>query len=136
MKTTDQLFKFGMIFLMFLGLSLSMEAQENKKGGPPSWAPAHGYRANTNFIYFPEKNFYFDLEKRSYIYFSSGTWQVSASLPGIFASVSLGNSVQIELALDTNTPQKFNSIHIIDYKTKHKKNNGKGNGKGRGKKSA
>ena len=137
MKKPSTFMKFGIFIIMFFGLSISMEAQEHKKGGPPSWAPAHGYRANTNYIYFPEKNFYFDLEKRSYIYFSSGNWQVSAALPGLFASVDLGKSVQIELALDTSSPQKFNSVHVIEYKSKHKTHKKpKGKGKGRGKKTA
>ena len=132
MNTTNRLLKIGFLFALFFSLSLSMEAQEMKKGGPPSWAPAHGYRANTNYIFFPEKNFYFDLERQNYIHFSSGTWQVSASLPGIYASIDLGRSAQVELALETDAPQKFNSMHVISYKTerkKFKKTKGKGHGK-------
>ena len=133
MKKYSTFLSFGLFIMMFIGFSISMEAQEHKKGGPPSWAPAHGYRANTNFIYFPEKNFYFDLEKRSYIHFSAGTWQVSASLPNVFASIDLGNAVQVELALETNSPKKFNTMHVMGYKSKYKKPK---NHKGKGKKSA
>lgn len=132
MNMTNRILKIGFLTLALFSLTFSAEAQAMKNGGPPSWAPAHGYRANTNYIFFPEKNFYFDLEKRSYIYISSGTWQVSASLPGIYANIDLGNSVQVELALDSKAPQKFNTLHMMDYKSRYKKqkqNKGKGHGK-------
>ena len=86
------------------------------KGGPPPWAPANGYRAKTRHIYFPEHNFYFDLQRNVYIYLSGDKWQVGVMLPTILAKVDLNVAVKVELELDSDTPQKFNSEHKEKYK--------------------
>ena len=90
--------------------------------GPPSWAPAHGYRAKTKHIYFPDQNFYFDLERKVYLHFSNGKWTVSAKLPSIYAKINLGGSTQIQLEIGGHTPYVYNKEHIIKYKKpkKHK----------------
>ncbi len=114
--------------------------------GPPPWAPAKGYRAKTRHIYFPEQNFYYDVQKRNYIYLNGRNWSVSVGLPSIFVGVNLGGARQIELDYVGNTPYVYNATHKVKYKkVKVKKavvkkkvvvksNNGNGNGKGNGKK--
>ena len=42
---------FGVLILVFM---LVMPADVFSQG-PPPWAPAHGYRAKTRHIYFPDK---------------------------------------------------------------------------------
>ena len=99
---------------------------KSKSNGPPPWAPAHGYRAKTRQVYFPEYNFYFDVQKSVYIYFSGDNWQVGVKLPSLYAGVDLKGTVKVELELDTDSPQKYNADHKVKYKEKTKGSHGKG----------
>ena len=65
--------------------SLDSLGQEKGKDGPPPLAPAHGYRAKTRHVYFPDHNFYFDVQKNVYIYLNGSTWKVGAKLPSLYA---------------------------------------------------
>ena len=102
---------------------------KGKSNGPPSWAPAHGYRANTTYVYFPDQNFYFDVQNSAYIYLSGDNWQVSASLPNIFSGLNLSIAAQVELDISTSTPQHYNGEHKIKYKDKSKNKSAKGKSK-------
>lgn len=97
--------------------------------GPPPWAPAHGYRAKTRHIYFPDQNMYYDMQKGTYIYYDNGNWQVSVSLPSLFASVNLGSSRQVELEYYGDQPQQYNAIDKTKYKTTKKAKNKNKKGK-------
>ena len=113
----------GLVVIMILTLALSLDTfgqGKEKKKGPPPWAPAHGYRAQTRHIYFPDYNFYFDLQKSVYIHLSGENWQVSANLPSVFSGVDFKITAKVELDLDIDTPQKYNSDHKIKYKGKVK----------------
>ena len=79
------------IFLIFIN------STEVFSQGPPPWAPAHGYRAKTRHIYFPEQNFYYDVQQQNYMYLSNNNWQISVDLPSIFGGINLGNAAQVEL---------------------------------------
>ncbi len=116
--------------VLFLALSTALIV-DTLGQGPPPWAPAHGYRAKTRQIYFPAYNFYFDMHRNSYIYFSGGSWLVSTSLPVMYAGVDLRNVSQVQLSLNTNTPQQYNTSHVAKYKGNAggpKKDNGNGGG--------
>ncbi|MFH4966895.1 hypothetical protein V8G61_01715 [Gaetbulibacter sp. M240] len=113
------------LFLMLLFL-LPLESVAQKKQGPPSWAPAHGYRAKVHQIYFPDHNMYYDLQKGVYIYLNRDNWQISVNLPSIFGRIDLNNSPKVELELDTDSPQRYNAQHILKYK-------GRGNSKAKAK---
>ena len=120
--------------------------------GPPPWAPAHGYRAKTRHIYFPDQNMYYDIQRGTYIYFNNGKWAVSVKVPSIFVGINLGRSTQIELDFYGDRPQRYNYSHKTKYKghkqkvVVHKKtvvvknkakghgHPGKGHGKGNGNK--
>ena len=109
----------GLSVLVLLSFALSMDALAQGRGkGPPPWAPAHGYRAKTRQVYFPDQNFYFDVQKGVYIYLSGGKWEVGVKLPSFYAGIDLKQAVQIELELDTDTPQLYNSEHLVKYKAK------------------
>ncbi|MDX1652754.1 MAG: hypothetical protein R3277_09705 [Brumimicrobium sp.] len=137
---------FGLIVLMFvfivsLPASSLSQGPGKGKGGPPSWAPAHGYRAQTRHVYFPEHNFYFDVQKGIYIYLSGGTWKLSSDIPKIFRSVDLKSTPKIELEIDVDNPQKFNKDHKSKYRgnsnstpSEKQKVNSKGKSKGNDKK--
>ena len=121
MKAIIQIRGLVVILILTVVFSLDTYAQGNKATkGPPSWAPAHGYRENTRHIYFPEQNVYYDVQKSVYISLSGNNWQISASLPSIFSGIDLSIAAKVELDLSTDTPQKYNSEHKVKYKGKGK----------------
>lgn len=138
--------QFSLILIFLFSLSEDIFAQ-----GPPPWAPAHGYRAKTRYVYFPDQNFYYDLNTHNYIYLSGPNWSISASLPKIFVGINLGSSTQIQLDFVGDRPYRYNNEHLVKYKMKHPKkikkekiiireyddddehhDNGHGKGRGRG----
>ena len=137
---------FGVLILVFM---LVMPADVFSQG-PPPWAPAHGYRAKTRHIYFPDQNMYYDIQRSNYIYFSNGKWSISTRVPSIFVGINLGRSTQIELDFYGDRPQRYNYSHKTKYKghkqkvvvhkktvvvkNKAKGHPGKGHGKGNGNK--
>ena len=48
------------MYVVAVLLVLFVFPPDSLQADPPRWAPAHGYRAKTRQIYFPEQNFYFD----------------------------------------------------------------------------
>ena len=95
------------------------------KGGPPSHAPAHGYRAKHQYRYYPHCNVYHDASRGVYFYMKGGGWAFGASLPQDLQS-NLGASVSLEI--DTDKPYELNAEHLKQYpKEKYKPGkNGKG----------
>ena len=136
MQAITQFKGFVLILILTLVFSLDTYGQNTKAKGPPAWAPAHGYRANTTYIYFPDQNVYFDLQKSLYISLSGNNWQIEASLPSVFSGVDLSIVAKIELDLTTDTPQKYNSDHKAKYKGKGEKDKSKDkSSKGKSKKN-
>ena len=87
-------------------------AKNNKNGGPPPHAPAHGYRAKHQYRYYPSSSVYYDTGRGLYFYLKGDNWEVGASLPGNFR-VGLGDSVSIEL--DTDKPYLQHAEHVKKY---------------------
>ncbi len=75
-----------------------------QEGGPPPWAPAHGYRAKYRYYYYPDMAVYFDVSRGLYFYLQNGRWVTAASLPQSVA-MALGNYVVLEM--DTERPYEF-----------------------------
>jgi len=100
------------------------------KGGPPPWAPAHGYRAKHQYHYYPSAQVYFDTGRGLYFYYQSGRWQVSAQLPSS-VRLHLGHSVTLDM--DTDRPYRYHSDVITHYPPGHSDDKGKGKGKDKGK---
>lgn len=84
--------------------------------GPPPWAPAHGYRAKTRHIYFPQYNMYYDTYRGNYLYLSGRNWTVSAALPSIYVGVNLGRAAQIQLNYAGYDPYRYNEVHVVEYR--------------------
>lgn len=125
---------YGLLLAGLLYLLPSEAFSQQKGGGPPPWAPAHGYRAKTRHVYFPDHNFYFDTQNGVYIFIENSNWRVAAKLPSLFGTIDLKASTQIELDLHSDSPQNFNTEHRHTYKRKAKeKGKGHGHGKGKGK---
>lgn len=112
------------VFLFFINENSIAQGKSHKKGkatykketGPPPWAPAHGYRAKTRYVYFTEHNFYYDNNRGVYIYLSGRNWEVSASIPDLFKGVNLSAAVKVDLDLEADNPQKYNTDHRKKYK--------------------
>lgn len=149
MKTQTSKTKSLKIFLIVLLLSLFI-VPEISFAQPPKWAPAHGYRAKTRYVYFPQHNFYYDLQAHHYFYLNNGGWSVSVAVPAPFISINLGRSTQVQLNYYGNYPYYYNADHRVKYKVvkrqhvvyakekyindngsenKHKNKHGKGHGK-------
>lgn len=92
---------------------------KHKKGGPPSHAPAHGYRAKYQYRYYPRHSVYYDDGRKIYFYIKGDHWEVGASLPS-HLRVSLGDFVSIEL--DTDKPYIHHAEHVKKHPPGHLKN--------------
>jgi hypothetical protein len=94
-----------------------------QKGGPPPWAPAHGYRKKYKYRYYPSTQVYYDTGQSIYFYFSSGQWQVSKNLPRQIR-MSMGHDVILEM--NTDKPYRYHNEVIKRYPPGHTKSWGKG----------
>lgn len=118
---------FGLVLTILLvaGNSQEIVAQGKGKGkgevakkenGPPPWAPAHGYRAKTRYVYFSEYDVYYDHDRGVYISIGGNNWQVTAKLPSILAGVDLKAAVKIDLDFSGDDPQRNNKDHRLKFK--------------------
>ena len=74
-------------------------------GGPPPWAPAHGYRAKQH-VYFPDYYTYFDPRRNGYVYWGNNDWIFTPKLPSFLSGVDLGGARMQLLPLPlTSLPQ-------------------------------
>ena len=87
------------------------------RGGPPPWAPAHGYRAKHQYLYYPAPQVYFDTGRNLYFYYRGGQWEVSAHLP---ASLRLHLGDGVTLQMDTDRPYRYHSDVVKRYPPGHK----------------
>jgi len=90
--------------------------QNNKMGGPPAHAKAHGYRTKHQYRYYPDQQVYHDPDRGLYFYLKGDNWEVGASLPSALKS-GLGESVTIEL--DVDNPSVHNEDHVKQYPPKN-----------------
>lgn len=65
--------------------------------GPPPWAPAHGYRAKTQYVFFPTIGIYYDLNRKIYTYPDGNKWITVNTLPSKYANYDLKKITQEEL---------------------------------------
>lgn len=103
-------------FAIFAIIGLLSFPTEMFSQGPPPWAPAKGYRAKTRHIYFPEHNFYYDIQQKSYFYLNNGKWSISVGIPAPFLRINLGRASQIQLDYYGAYPYYYNSSHRVKYK--------------------
>jgi hypothetical protein len=90
----------------------SVKVKRAKKNGPPSHAPAHGYRAQFQYRYYPDAEVYYDAGRKLYFYLEGNGWRIGASLPSPLLA-SLGNSVDLEM--DTDKPFLYHDDHKAQY---------------------
>ena len=101
------------------------------KGGPPPWAPAHGYRRKATHRYYPAKGVYYDLTKKVYVYLENGSWRVGGSLPD---SLKRGLGKAEEIVVEGGDPRKHHAEISKHYGKAGAavKSQGKGQGQGKG----
>lgn len=81
-----------------------VSARDHHQHGPPSHAPAHGYRRKHQYYYYPAKNVYYDLERKLYFYRQGEQWKTDVELP---ASIRLNLGKSTSLELDTDVPYRM-----------------------------
>jgi len=75
-----------------------------RKGGPPPWAPAHGYRAKHHYRYYPSSRVYHDRDRGVYFCYKDGQWKMSVSLP---SSIRVDLNNYVSLAMNTSKPYEW-----------------------------
>jgi len=77
------------------------------KAGPPPHAPAHGYRANHIYHYYPSAYVYYEPARSLYFYYENERWEAGVTLPN-HIKISIGERVIIRM--DNDRPyRKFNA---------------------------
>ena len=71
-------------------------------GGPPPWAPAHGYRRK--FQYYPQQKVYYRADTKQYFWVDAGVVKVGTSLPSWIKISGSGTTAE----LDTEKPLVVN----------------------------
>src|SRR5690606_38699247 len=74
------------------------EVKYVKRNGPPSWAPAHGYRAK-HHVYFRDYYTFYDPYRAGYVYRTNNGWRFSRNIPSFMVGVDLGRD-RIQLLTD------------------------------------
>lgn len=66
---------------------------------PPDHAPAHGYRAKHQYVYYREREIYYAPETSLWFWLDGGDWRVGAKLPIGYQQYTSGG-VSVELYSD------------------------------------
>jgi|GEM_PF-220059 len=85
---------------------------EQSVGGPPPWAPAHGYRAKHRYRYYPDSYVYYGEDSNLYYYRYAGRWVESPLLP---SNIYLDTRGYVILEMDNDRPYMYHSDVIRRY---------------------
>ena len=89
---------------------------ETAPSGPPPWAPAHGYRSNHAYYYYPGAHVYFRPADRVWFYLEGRDWRFGASLP---TPIHVDFERSVSLTMATNQPfqfhEKVTTYYPADY---------------------
>lgn len=94
--------------VLSLGFVLNVSTVEAKNkvksegGGPPPWAPAHGYRRK--FQYYPKQKVYYRPDTKQYFWVDTGVIKVGTKLPSWIKISGSGTTAE----LDTDKPLLVN----------------------------
>lgn len=65
---------------------------------PPPQAPAHGYRAQQHYIYYPQKQIYYAPDRQLWFWLDGGNWSFGATLPMFYQQYTRnGYSVYLDV---------------------------------------
>ena len=80
---------------------------------PPPWAPAHGWRAKHQYVYYPSAEVYYAPDTRMWFWLGGGGWQAGISLPvALQGYVRVGG---VNIALDVDRPYLQNDYVVRHY---------------------
>jgi hypothetical protein len=102
--------------------------EPSEKGGPPPWAPAHGYRAKHKYRYYPNSSVYYDSARGVYFYYDRDEWHIKSLLPDW---IRIDKSDYVTIEMDTDRPYEFHSDVYRKYPPGHQKNKVKDKNKGK-----
>lgn len=78
--------------------------EDTRPSGPPPWAPAHGFRRNHEYYYYPGADVYYRPADRTWFYLDGGDWRFGVSLP---ASAHVDFDRSVSLTMETDRPYQF-----------------------------
>lgn len=80
---------------------------------PPPWAPAHGWRAKHQYVYYPSAEVYYEPASSMWFWLGGNGWQAGVNLPGALQGyVSAGG---VNIALDVDRPYLRNDYVVQRY---------------------
>ncbi len=82
--------------------------------GPPPWAPAHGFRRNRAYYFYPGYDVYYRPADHLWFYLEGGNWRTGVVLPD-HVHVDFGHSVA--LTMETDQPYRYHPQVITYYPT-------------------
>jgi hypothetical protein len=80
--------------------------------GPPPWAPAHGFRRNHSYYYYPGYDVYYRTDDRVWFYLEGGDWRHGPSLP---TTIRVDFARGVPLAMETDRPYQFHDKVRVYY---------------------
>ncbi len=85
---------------------------------PPSWAPAHGYRARQHhYVYYPRHEVYYAPSSQLWFWLDAGRWRTGADLPGRIVVAGLP---AMSIFLGTERPYEMNAYVVERYGKGHR----------------
>jgi hypothetical protein len=72
--------------------------------GPPPWAPAHGFRRNRGYYYYPGTHVYYRPSDRMWFYLDGRDWRIGVNLPG---HIHVDFDRAVSLTMETDRPYDF-----------------------------
>lgn len=80
---------------------------------PPPWAPAHGWRAHHQYVYYPSAEVYYAPDTRMWFWLGGNGWQAGVSLPAALQGyVQVGG---VNISLDVDRPYLRNTDVVRRY---------------------
>lgn len=97
---------------------------------PPPWAPAHGWRAKHQYVYYPSAEVYYAPASRMWFWLGGDGWQAGVSLPvALQGYVNVGG---VNISLDVDRPYLRNDYVVQRYGGRQQRwwDNDRGHGHG------
>lgn len=86
---------------------------------PPSWAPAHGYRAKQHhYVYYPRHEVYYAPSSQLWFWLDGRQWRTGADLPSRIVVAGLPG---MSIVLGTERPYEMNTYVVRHYGKRHGK---------------
>lgn len=67
---------------------------------PPPWAPAHGWRAQHQYVYYPDANIYRSRDSGVWFWLAGDGWQTGVQLPDTLRAYVRTGGITIGLDVD------------------------------------